>query len=234
MDETFAPTFIATYSLLGICFPLLIGSLSVVMLVGIPFTIRRIPLWIRLWMISAGLLGSYGAVGFFAAQLSASGGFNSLSPTTEWPVGYSSDIKTTASGFHLVPLNGAARVQVYDSNWKFVRAWVVGTSGVNFKVDISDADQVDVISPRGSSRYDLSGQYIERRSSTRYDAVTPGTSHLFKTPIWLWVFANQFVAFSAYTIGSGLWALAGLKETSRQEKDQSAMIERRKRLLRFS
>jgi hypothetical protein len=74
-----------------------------------------------------------GASGFFAAALSAVGIFK-LPSSREWPAGYVSGVVTTPDGKYIVPLVPSGRVQLYDSQWHFIRGWNVDAGGGDFKV----------------------------------------------------------------------------------------------------
>src|SRR3984957_4348023 len=72
------------------------------------------------------LLVLVGAGGFFAAALSATG-IIKLPSSYEWPAGYVRGGVTTADGKYIVPLMPSGRLQIYDSQWHFIRSWKVGT-----------------------------------------------------------------------------------------------------------
>src|SRR5579863_4024374 len=69
----------------------------------------------RCWLIgTAATLVIIGAIGFFGAALSASGGLNWLPNSFEWPVGYASGVVSTRDDLFVVPHTPSGRVQVYD------------------------------------------------------------------------------------------------------------------------
>jgi GntP family permease len=89
------------------------------------------------------LLILIGAGGFFAAALSATG---VIKPPTsfEWPAGYVRGVVTAVDGKHIVPLILSGRLQIYDSQWHFIRGWNVDASGGDFKVRCSSDGLIEI------------------------------------------------------------------------------------------
>jgi hypothetical protein len=96
-----------------------------------------------------------GAGGFFAAALSATG-IIMLPTSYEWPAGYVRGVVTAADGKHIVPLMPPGRVQIYDSQWHFIRGWNVDASGGDFKVRCSPDGLIEVFTARGQRHYSFS------------------------------------------------------------------------------
>src|SRR6476469_4985815 len=73
------------------------------------------------WLVSiAGLFLMVGAGGFFATGLSAMDVIT-LPDSFEWPSGYVRGVVQTQDGKYVVPHIPAGRVQLYDSQWRFIR-----------------------------------------------------------------------------------------------------------------
>jgi hypothetical protein len=94
------------------------------------------------------LLVLVGAGGFFAAGLSATG-IIKLPSSYEWPAGYARGVVATADGKYIVPLMPSGRLQIYDSQWHFIRGWNVDAGGGDFRVQCSPDGLVEVFTARG-------------------------------------------------------------------------------------
>jgi hypothetical protein len=181
--------------------------------VTIPFNKRYRYLGKRPLVALAGLFLLVGAIGFFGAGLSASGALNWLPQSFEWPVGYADGVVSTPDGEHIVPLIGSNRIQIYDSDWHFLRGWHVDALGGTFKLLASGNDRVEVITSRGEWHitYMLHGTLITRvnYSHASYDSF-PDSGQRFAVPThwWLWPFAGPFYSWT--TLMLGMLILAGL------------------------
>lgn len=157
------------------------------------------------WVIGAmGLLVVLGSGGFFASALSALGMLK-LPDSFEWRAGYVRGVVQTADGKYVVPLILAGRVQMYDSNWRFLRGWNVDAAGGDFKVDGSQPRIVEVLTARGRHHYSFTddGRLI---SATNYseDFYTLGgteQSVIVPTSPLLWVFSSPFLCMGLAIIG---------------------------------
>jgi len=106
------------------------------------------------WLVSiAGLFLMVGAGGFFAAGLSAMGVIT-LPDSFEWPSGYVRGVVQTQDGKYVVPHIPAGRVQLYDSQWRFIRGWHADASGGDFSVACLPTGEIVVFTarPDGKSR----------------------------------------------------------------------------------
>jgi hypothetical protein len=200
---------------------LLIGSSWIILAAAGLFSARRETGWKRLLDSVASVVLVVGGIGFFGSSLSAVGGLNWISRSFEWPVGYASGIVSTENGLHVVPHTPSGRVQVYDSNWNFVRGWQVDAGGGTFKLVASKDNHIDVMTARGSWHYvytiegDLlsKGTYHPRAYSSFPDN---GISFFVPTPPWLLVFSHPFIAWGVAAAGIGMLAVADKKK--RREK----------------
>jgi hypothetical protein len=162
------------------------------------------------WLVAiSGLFLMVGAGGFFATGLSAAGVIN-LPDSFEWPAGYVRGVAETADGYHVVPLVPAGRLQIYDSQWHFVRGWHVDTSGGDFKVACLPNGEIAVLAARGRRRYSFNenGKLI---SGTRLPEFfvwpQPERSVAVPTSSLLWIFSSPFLSWGIALIGmAGLWA----------------------------
>lgn len=96
------------------------------------------------WLIVAfGALTVLGAGGFFACMLSAEG-ILKLAKHREWPAGYVEGIAKTSQGEYIVPLVPSGRIQLYDSQWHFLRGWNVDAEGGEFTVHSAPDHDIEV------------------------------------------------------------------------------------------
>jgi hypothetical protein len=170
-------------------------------------------------MVLMWLLVGVGGAGFFAPMLCAEG-LLKLPTSFEWPAGYVSGVAPTDDGRYVVPIVPAARVQIYDSHWKFMRGWNVETGGGDFKVQFAPDGMIEVFTARGAMHYsfDQNGHWLSSEGMAQPFSWLPnGQSFWVPTPIWLWVFSSPFVAWLIMAIG-----MAGLAigERFRRRKNQ--------------
>jgi hypothetical protein len=162
----------------------------------------------RLVGILGGILLVTGGGAFFSS------GFSSAIPTSfEWPVGHASQIIQLPNGQQVAVHESSGRLQVYDSQWHFIRGWAVNAGGGLFKVRLTEAGLLEVWTARGQKRliFDPAGRLIEAGSyeSRSYgdlptDGKSGGKSGYVPTPLPLWIFANPFIAWSVGAVGMAM------------------------------
>jgi hypothetical protein len=153
------------------------------------------------WIMS--LLVLVGVVGVLASFLSAMGPLR-LPNDYEWPVGYVRGVVTTPDGNHVVPHWPSGRVQIYDSQWRFLRGWNVDSWGGYFWVRCSPSGEIEVYPMRGNSRYSFT-QEGRLLASERVDGNWPrlpkGQSVFVPTPFLLWIFSSPIISGLVATVG---------------------------------
>jgi|SRR5579872_5518960 len=185
---------------------LLLGGTVVVCCARAPFSSPRHTGSKRLVLFVASGLLVIGSVGFFGSGVSAFGGLNWLPDSFEWPAGYVTGVITTGNGLFVVPHTPSGRVQVYDSDWKFIRGWHVDAGGGTFKLKPSGADQIEVFTPRGQSHYVFNDHgkliFTGKYSPESYSAVQgEGRAVVVPTRPWLWVFAHPGISWIVLIVG---------------------------------
>src|SRR5579862_9685358 len=105
--------------------------------------------WVTVLMF---FLASIGLGGLLAFALSAVGPLQ-LTASREWPAGYARGVITTPNGSHVVPLWACGRVQVYDSQWHFIRGWNVDSWGGVFEIQCPPDGAIEVLTARGDRKY---------------------------------------------------------------------------------
>lgn len=148
-----------------------------------------------------------GAGGFFAAALSAVG-ILKLPTSREWPAGYVSGVVTAPDGKYIVPLVPSGRVQLYDSQWRFIRGWNVDAGGGDFKVQYSRDGVIEVFTARGEHHYSFTedGHLIASTTILPEEDLflkdsPKGQSVVVPTPPLLWVFSSPFLSWGVMVIG---------------------------------
>jgi hypothetical protein len=145
------------------------------------------------WIVwAAGFLIVSGALGFFGSGLAANGVLK-VSPSIEWPAGYVRGVVQSSDGTYVVPLEPTGRIQLYDSQWKFLRGWQVDAEGGGFKVVIPAPTLVDVYTARGRIHYTytFAGELESAREySDPFDNVPHGRSMIVPTFLWMWPFSS--------------------------------------------
>jgi hypothetical protein len=144
-----------------------------------------------------------GAGGFFASALLATGVLK-LPTSWEWPAGYVNGVVTAADGKHIVPLVPAGRVQIYDSQWHFIRGWNVDAKGGDFRVKYSSSGVIEIFTARGDHHYSFTsdGQLISSITTSQpYPSSAYGQSLVVPTSPLLWVFSSPFLSWLAVVIG---------------------------------
>jgi len=185
---------------------------------------KRQSSWQRILGFLASTLIAIGALGFFGSALAAMGGLNWLSQSFEWPVGHATGVVSTKDGYRVVPHTASGRVQIYDSNWKFLRGWNVDAGAGTFKLFITDTNHIHVITARLNRHYvyDINGNLVSQES---YPATGAGYSSFpsegincyVPTPIWLWVFTSPFYSWAVAMAGLGCF-IAKDKITKRTKR----------------
>jgi hypothetical protein len=149
------------------------------------------------------LLILIGAGGFFAAGLSATGVIK-LPTSYEWPAGYVRGVVTEVDGKHVVPLVPSGRLQIYDSQWHFIRGWNVDAGGGDFKVRCSSDGVVEVFTARGQHHYSFTqdGRLISSESfSEPLPSLPEGQSVVVPTSPLLWTFSSPFLSWGVAVVG---------------------------------
>jgi hypothetical protein len=158
-----------------------------------------------------------GASGFFAAGLSAVGVLK-LPTSREWPAGYVSGVVTAVDGKYIVPLVPSGRVQLYDSQWRFIRGWNVDALGGDFKVQCSQDGVIEVFTARGAHHYSFAEDGHLIASTTIlpevFSAIPKGQSVVVPTSPLLWVFSSPFLSWGLMVIGFA--GMAILKKIGRR------------------
>jgi hypothetical protein len=166
------------------------------------------------WLTAiGGILLALGGLGFFGSAFSAGGGLNWLPASFEWPIGHASGVETTKDGTHVVLHMASGRIQIYDQNWKFVRGWHVKAGGGAFRIRLTDADQIEVVTARGRMRYhyNLDGALLsqEKVDSQNYPGFADiGVSANVPTRWWLWMFTSPVYSWLVGAAGGILLALS--------------------------
>ncbi|MGZ4873487.1 MAG: hypothetical protein ACXV99_16475 [Candidatus Angelobacter sp.] len=177
------------------------------------------------WLVAiAGLFLMVGAGGFFAAGLSATGVIT-LPDSFEWPPGYVRGVTETSDGNHVVPLVPAGRLQIYDSQWHFIRGWHVDASGGDFSVACLPAGEIVVFTARGHQRLSFTENGKLTLATTLPESfVSPqlGRSIVVPTSPLLWIFSSPFLSWGVALIGmAGLWAAKKFPwDKNRENRDQ--------------
>ena len=166
---------------------------------------------------------AYGWFAFFAQR----GGLGFVGETFEWPLVWTGGAVENARGERFVPVVAAARIQVYDSKDAFLRGWFIDACGGVFKLHVTEDDNLEVFTSRGSRRLVFAadgtllgeGQYRENYNrlptgpACRVDRMSPWS---------LWPLANPFLSLLPGLAGlAGLAALFG-SSTLRTDQVQAS------------
>ena len=162
------------------------------------------------WLVViSGLFLIVGAGGFFAAGLSATGVLT-LPESFEWPSGYVRGVVQTQDGKYVVPHIPAGRVQLYDSQWHFIRGWQVDASGGDFTVASLPNGEIVVFTARGHQRLSFTENGRLTLATTLPESFVrpePGQSMVVPTSPLLWIFSSPLLSWGIALIGmAGLWA----------------------------
>lgn len=151
-----------------------------------PKTLRE-----RLGKVAIALFG-LGFASFFSF------GAASLLPSSlEWPVGLSGDLHATSSGFRIVGHDPAQRIQIYDANWRFLRAIPIDAHGGMMEITVLPNDQIEVTTARGRRRmvFALDGALISNDAAPSRASRSSRTLSFgpwVPTWPWLWTISNPF------------------------------------------
>jgi hypothetical protein len=145
-----------------------------------------------------------GAGGFFAAALSAMGVLK-LPTYREWPAGYVRGVVTAADGKYIVPLVPSGRVQLYDTQWHFIRGWNVDAGGGAFKVECSQDGLIEVVTARGNRHYSFTEEghlvALTRILPETFASLPTGEPVVVPTQALLWIFSSPFLSWAVAVIG---------------------------------
>jgi hypothetical protein len=203
------------------------GILVIVLMLGVFVASAGATIWdartvtgpARWCKLIGGVLLAIGAIGFFGMALSATGGLRWLPPTFEWPVGDAKGIVDLPDGRHVVPLQPSNRIQLYSSDWKFLRGWWINASAGTFVIRLRNTNQIEVLTARGQRRllFDLDGKLIEGREyrDEEYAAASrAGYSAVVPTKLWLWPLTGPFLSWLCGLTGG---VMIGLSQRLKQK-----------------
>jgi len=168
--------------------------------------------WKRWLTVIGGIFVAVGGVGFFGTMLSALGGLRWLPTTFEWPAGFVKGILVMPDGKRVVPHTPSGRIQIYDSDWRFLRGWFVDAHGGEFKIRLEGKDKIEVTTARRQMRYvyTLDGLLLSKDTytpSSYYDFSTSSQSAAVPTRFWLWTFSGPFHSWFVVMLGTVLLLL---------------------------
>jgi hypothetical protein len=158
----------------------------------------------RLCGFFGGLLVAYGIAAFYGSAYSAGG---SVPATFEWPMGRADQLIQLVDGRRIAVLPASARIQVYDRNWKFIRAWVVHAGGGDFKARLLPDDKLEVWTARSARHFvfALDGTQLDESSYPPENyprlPVTAGAGYV-PTAVLLWPFSQPFIAWGVALCGA--------------------------------
>jgi len=157
------------------------------------------------WLVwLGGFFVVLGAAAFFGAALSSLG-MVKLPPSFEWPPGYVNGVVTLPSGLHIVPLEPSGRVQIYSSDWRYLRGWQVAAEGGPFKIVTSRPEEIEVYTLRGDHHFTYSeaGDLLATETSIQpYDSLpNAGRSQVVPTSPLLWPFSSPFLSVGLVVVG---------------------------------
>ena len=166
------------------------------------------------WLGASGwIVVMIGGSGFFAPFLLEEGVFKPSS-ALQWPAGYVNGVATTPDGKYVVPLTAPERVQLYDSQWRFIRGWQVDGGG-DFKVEATPEGTVEVFTARGLQHYSFTQDGVPilptrsgEGADDNYLSLPPkGNFIAVPTSRWLWVFSSPFLCGVVIAVGMAVVAI---------------------------
>ncbi len=164
----------------------------------------------RRWLtLPSSILLAIGAIGFFGQGLSAVGALNWMPHSIEWPAGYADHALKTTDGDHIVLIEGAGRIQVYDPAWHFVRGWAAGPV---LKLRLLADGTIEALTKgqRGLV-FDLNGKLLSQRRYGIHEwiviqnSLPPGESLWVRTSPWLFIGSNPLWSWLVAALGSAGW-----------------------------
>lgn len=104
-----------------------------------------------------------------------------------------------------MPLKPSGRLQIYDSQWHFIRGWNVDAGGGDFRVQCSSDGLVEVFTARGERQYSFTEE-AHLVATTRilpetFASLPAGDSVVVPTPPLLWVSSSPFLSWGLAVIG---------------------------------
>jgi len=156
------------------------------------------------------LLMIFGGEGFFLFGL-VTANIIKLPDSFEWPAGHVGGVARTLEGHFVVPLQFPARVQLYDSNLRFVRGWHVETGGESFTVASSAEGTIDIYRGLGQIRdsYTEAGDFVSTENIYMPDFLLrsrstdrpSGEMISVPTPLWRVLIFNPFFIWLVAVFG---------------------------------
>ena len=128
----------------------------------------------------------------------------------------------------VVPLVPSGKVQIYDSQWHFLRGWSVEAQGGEFGVECS-SKEIEVLTARGEHLYSFTddGKLISTSSLSEPYYSLPKTGESVKVPTsqLLWVFSSPFLSMGLAVIGFvGIALVKKLAHGQNVERDENEVI----------
>jgi hypothetical protein len=220
----------------GILFILLVGGTFVGLAIYYAVTsIWRLRGIRRATATFGGVLLAYGGAGFFGIAFAASEG---LPASFEWPVGRADQLIELDAERHLAVHTPSSRIQIYDSQWKFLYGWSVHAGAGDFKARLRSDDVLDVWTARGDMHFlfSLEGKELEASSYTEnyMTLSTTGGAGYVPTPLLLWPFAHPFVGWGIGLAGLAMLKYGDPKRFENKKRDATNQVERSKLASSFS
>jgi hypothetical protein len=214
-------------SVVFIILMLMMGGTFIFIAAIAPFFSKPQKGWKRLLRFVGSFFIVVGAIGFFGSAISSVGGLNWLPNSFEWPIVLADGVIETGNGLYVVPHTPSGRVQLYDSEWKFIRGWHVTAYGGIFKLIPSGENRFEVITSRKHMRYvfDTDGNKLSEASypPADYDSFpSEGECFFVPTKPWLVVFCPPFVSGAAFL--AGMIILGFTDKTNRRKKQTKLSI----------
>ncbi len=162
-----------------------------------------------------GFLVLVGMGGFLAQSLVGTGALP-LPNSFQWPAGNVKGVAKTPDGIYVVPLVPASRVQLYDSQWRFLFGWSVDTGGKDFIVGSTPDGVIEVRTSAYEYSFSQDGRLLNkeraRMSVDESRSILSFSSQSVAVPTspYLWIFSSPFLSW-----GVGVLGMIGLRSASR-------------------